>query len=94
VLTEFGIKREVSHAQVCLSKMLETEIMKTVRPLPSYPLIVRSLTVECNETCLWQPMQKVLQKHNFVVSAEYVGEYQDEQLANQAYQREAIDGLG
>lgn len=87
VLTEFGIKREVSHAQVCLSKMLETEILKTVQPLPSYPLIVRSLTVECNEACLWQPIQKSLQKHDFVVSAEYVGEYQDEQLAKQSTKR-------
>lgn len=90
VLTEFGIKREVSHAQICLSMMLESEPQKTVRPLPSYPLVVRSLTIECSEACMWQPIQKSLQKQDFVVSVEYVGEYQDEQLVKQSAKRVSV----
>jgi phenylalanyl-tRNA synthetase beta subunit len=87
ILTKFGIKREVSHALACLSSMLTTTVEKQIRSLPSYPLIVRSLTIECQQDCMWQSINDSLQKQPFVVATEYIGEYQDQKLADQSSKR-------
>ncbi len=90
VSTAFGVRRELSYLEINIADLRSQVVERTIRKLPAYPLVLRDLTVECNQLVLWQDFSTVAVKQSDIVIAKYIGEYQDDELKKERRKRITI----
>lgn len=88
VLKKFGIGKELSFASINIEKLIAKSNQPDLRVIPNHQIVYRDITVELDETVLYQSIYKVLSAELF--SVQYKSEYQDDELKNSSKKRLTI----
>jgi phenylalanyl-tRNA synthetase beta subunit len=87
VLRSFRVKTETSHAEVDISKLIESaRPIRILAPRP-YQLVERDVTVEVENDILWQGLLDALTKQSDVISVQYLDEFADTDKVKTGHKR-------
>ncbi len=87
VARQFGVKTEVSFAQIELQPLLDFNDISLIKPALPYGLVERDLTIELNQMATWQEVIDSLQTQKNLRNIEFVNEFESEELTKQNKKR-------
>ena len=88
ILKKFEITKELSFASINIEKLIEKANQPDLKTIPSYQIVYRDITVELDETVLYQSIKKILEDKVF--SVQYKSEFQNDELKKSSKKRITI----
>jgi phenylalanyl-tRNA synthetase beta subunit len=88
ILKKFAIAKELSFASINIDKLIEQANQPILRAIPSYQIVYRDITLELDESVLYQSIKIILAAGLF--SVQYKSEYQNDELKNSSKKRLTI----